>query len=394
VPAIAAIALCGLAAAGTYWYYSSGDADPQPPAVDLSRAEPEVASAVTAALASVRESPRDAERWGRLGMCLRAHDFDTDSIDAFRTAARLDPSDYRWPYLEGLTLVLYQPVPGLECFRRAAALAPSSRPEPRLKVAELLLERGEAGAEEFAAAVLETEPGNGRAHLVLARAAAARGDWPAAFERATRALADPAARRPATLLRGQAHAARGEREKAEAEFRAAAALPDVGSRVDPVVAEVERLRVGTNARVAAASQLIAEGRGRDAIAILDEAARAAPNSPEPALKLGETLILAQNPAGARRVLEAFTVRFPESVEGWFQLGVARFQTSDVAQAREAFRQAIALKPDHALAHFNLGHCHRKLGDAVAARAAFGEALRCRPDYRAAREAIAELDKSK
>ena len=88
------------------------------------------------------------------------------------------------------------------------------------------------------------------------------------------------------------------------------------------------------------------------------------------------------------------IQFPGSVEGWFNLGVTRFQTGAIGPAADAFRQAILLKPDHALAHFNLGHCHRKFNDLPAARSSFEEALRCRPDYRAARDALAELEKGK
>jgi len=387
--------MCFGAAGGTWWYYRQREPDSQPPDVDLSRADPEVARAITEAIEEVKSHPRDAARWGRLGMYLRAHDFDMESISVFRTAARLDPGDYRWPYLEGLTLVLFDPDLGLERLRKGAELAPPARSEPRLIVAERLLERGDLdGAAAFADAVLNVDPGAGRAHLILARVAAARQDWTAVLARAEAASADPGFRRPAGLLRGEAFAARGERGRADAELRMAAALPPPQERPDPLVVEVERLRVGTNARLTQASRLLEQGRGMDALALLQDVARTAPNNPRAALMLAETYLLAGDPQASRQVLEPFVGKFPESVDGWLDLGGARHQTGDTSGAVEAFRHVLKLKPDHAGAHFNLGQCHRQLGDRPAAKAAYEEALRCRPDYQGARAALMELEKGK
>ena len=391
---VLALVLAGAAGAGAWWYYRAREPVPELPAVDLSNADPEVARAINKALDDVRDKPRDAARWGRLGMTLRAHDFDAVSVQAFRSAGELDPNDYRWPYLEGLSLVLIAPDRGLERLRHAAKLAPAARPEPRLRVAELLFERGDFdAATAIAESLLQTDPGLGRAHLVLARVALAQGDRDAALRHAVRAGEDARTRRSAAMMRGEVYAARGERERADAEFRAVADLQDAPARVDPVVADVEDLRVGVAARLDEATQLVDEGRGMDAISLLEETARGAPNNPAPSLRLGELLIVAGNPRAARDVLEPYVIRFPTSVDGWFNLGVARFQTQDWAKSAEAFREVVKLKPDHALAHFNLGHCHLKLGDRSAAKAAFEEALRCRPDYQPAIDALKELAKN-
>ncbi len=383
------LAVLALAAAGggAWWYFRPGAVPPVPPAVDLSKADPEVVRVVNAALDDVRTKPRDAGAWGRLGMILRAHDFDTDSMSALATAAQLDPTDYRWPYLEGLTRVLFEPGAGLERLRKAAELAPADRPHPRLRVAEVLLERGDLdGATKLA----ESVPNNTRAALVLARVAAARGDWQAVLDRTLACANDSDARRDAALLRGQAFAARGENERSAAEFRAADELPPGRTWPDPVVREVEQLRVGTAARLARAAALLDQGNTGAAVLQLEEAVALAPNDPRAPLLLGQALIRNRNAPAARRVLEDFTTRYPDAVEGWFHLGVARFLGDDFAKAADAFRTVVKLKPDHALAHFNLGHCHRKLGDKPAAKTAFEEALRCRPDHQPARDALAEL----
>ena len=382
-----AVILAG-AGGGAWWYFRpAADSASEPPAVDLSKADPEVARVIQRATDEVRAKPRDAGAWGKLGMLLLAHDFDTESRAVFHRAAELDPADYRWPYLEGLTRVLYEPEAGLERLRRAAELAPANRPEPRLRVAELLLERGDLAG---AASLAERAPGVGRAELVLARVAAARGDWAAVLSRTDRCASDALCARESALLRGRAFAARGESERADAEFRAAAALREPPAWPDPVVADVESLRGGTAAQLAFAAELIDQGRAPEAVPVIEGVVARAPNSPEPTLLLGRALIRAGNAVAARQVLESYALRFPASVEGWFSLGVARFQTGAVPEAVEAFRQTIRLKSDHALAHFNLGLCHRKLGDKGAAKAAFEEALRCRPDHQPSRDALAEL----
>lgn len=386
--AAVALAACGGAA---WWYSRPRDPVPEPPVPDLSRAEPEVAGAVAAATSAVRATPRDAAAWGKLGMVLRAHDFDTESVAAFRTAASLNPDDYRWPYLEGLTLVLFEPGPGLERLRRSADLAPPDRPGPRLRTAEILVERGDL---DGAAALAKAVADHPRAQLVLARVAAARGDWDAVLDHASACGEWPECRRPAALLRGEALAARGDRPGADVEFRRAAGLPEPPPWPDPDVARVKALRVGTAARLADAATLLEQQRVPEALALLRETTQAAPNNPAPALFLGQTLVWAGDPRSARQVLEDFVVRFPDSVEGWFHLGVARFQTSDIRLAADAFRQVTRLKPDHAMAHFNLGHCHLRFGDRPAARAEFEEALRCRPDHHPSREALAKLDAGK
>lgn len=382
-----ALALAG-GAAWTFWPRAP---DPVPPTIDLSRADPEVTGVINTAVDDVRAKPREAAAWGKLGMLLLAHDFETDAMGVFRTAADLDPNDYRWPYLDGLVRVLFEPDRGLERLRRAAELAPPDRPDPRLKLAELLLERGDLdGAGELAAQALKGAPGTPRAELILARVAAGRGDWALVLTLTRDCANAPGARRAAALLRGEAFAARGERDLAEAEFRRADDAPEDGGWPDPVVAEVERMKVGTAARLVTADRLLEEGRPGEAVALLDDVVRRAPDDAKARLLLGQALVRAGNAPAARGVLENYVTRFPESVEGWFNLGVARFVTGDVSKAADAFRKAIELKPDHALSHFNLGHCYKKLGDKPAAKAAFEQALRCRPDHKPSREALDAL----
>lgn len=378
-----------LALAGVGAYFALRPPAPVPPPIDLARVDPEVADAVRAALSGTSARPRDAAAWGKLGMVLRAHDFDRDCLAAFRTAAELDPKDYRWPYLDGLTRVLHDPDAGLERLLRAAELAPANRPDPRLRAAEALLERGELDrAAELAEGVMKVKS-NPRATLVLGRVAAARGDWAAALARADELAPVGECARAAYLLRGEALAGRGLRAEADGAYARAAELPELGWS-DPDVDDVRALAVGSNARVDRARDLIRRGRAAEAVPLL----RGAGRSPDVTVLLAQVLLRGGQPDAARAELTALVAAHPDSVEVWFNLGLARAVLEEYAPAADAFARVTALKPDHTLGHFNLGVCKKKLGDRPGARAEFAAALTCNPGHKPSRDALAELDAGK
>ncbi len=158
---VAVIVIAGLAIGGWYIFRPAPAA---PPAIDLSHADPEVAAAIQNAIDAVQSDPRDAATWGKLGMVLRAHDFGAESVQALREAERLDPTDPRWPYLQGLTLLLARPEEGIACLKRAAERSPANRPEPRLRLAEVLLEQGRIDEAEATAKPIDAM--NSRAALL------------------------------------------------------------------------------------------------------------------------------------------------------------------------------------------------------------------------------------
>jgi tetratricopeptide (TPR) repeat protein len=374
-----------VAVAAGVWLWNR-PAVPDPPAVDVSRADPAVADAVAKATAAVKADPRSAAAWGELGMVLRANDFDTDSVRAFEVAERLDPADWRWPYLQGLTLVLFEPDRGTDCLKRAADRAPADRPEAKLRLAEVLFDAGDTDAAGRLA-----EGSNGpRAALIQSQVLARRGDWAGVVRVTEPHRSNPLCRKRMAGLRGDALQRLGDADRAAAEWGRHTEMVDDPAWPDNVVEDVLKRATGTANRVLYASGLLADGRTAKGVGELRQLIANDPNASAARLLLGRTLIQGNDPHGARGVLRELTARDPESVEGWFQYGVAAFLVGDTAAAAAAFERTAALKPDHALAHFNLGHCHKKRGDRPAARAAFEAALRCKPDHRPAVEALREL----
>jgi tetratricopeptide (TPR) repeat protein len=328
-------------------------------------------------------------------MVLRAHDFDMQSVEALRAAERFDPDDPRWPYLQGLTLVLHDPDVGLTCLERAAAKARDDRPEPRLRLAEVLLDRGRvAEAEEAVQPVAEKRAWDPRAGLVLARIAAESGDWAAVLTRTEPLRNEPAARKRATLLRADALRRLGRTAEADAEAARAGELPEDELWNDRYVKEVQDLQVGGDRDFRQGAMLLNAGQPVEAIAALQQAAAKSKNPTPARLLLARALNQARDPVAARAVATEVVRADAGSVEGWFQLGVAQFHTDDAQAAAESFERVVKLKPDHALGYFNLGHARKKLGDRPKAEAAFEAALRCRPDHEPSRQVLAELRRGK
>jgi tetratricopeptide (TPR) repeat protein len=322
-------------------------------------------------------------------MVLRAHDLGEEANLCFQEAERLDAREPRWPYLRGLTLVLTDPEEGARCLERAVERA-GGEPGPRLRLAEVLLEQGRLEeAERHLKIGLEREPGQLRARLGLARLAFAREDWRGGLAH-LKGAEGPHARKLAHTLRAEAWHRLGEAARSAAELKLAREVPDDAPWPDPFVAEVESMQVGVRAQLARADALVRQGRGDQAVALLEELVRQQPENGQAWLVLGQTLgKMKRWPPAEGALAEAVRVA-PGSVEAWFQLGVARVFQGNARGAAGAFREVVRLKPDHTLGHFNLGLCLKELGDRAGAASAFRQALRCRPDYGPARKALGAL----
>jgi tetratricopeptide (TPR) repeat protein len=387
--AAAAVAALGLGVAG--WLWTRGESA-QPPLPDLTDVDAEVADAVRAARGAVLACPRAADAWGRLGKVLRAHDFDAEANRCFEEAERLDPREPRWPYLRGLALILTDPGAGIPCLERAVQRCGDSPPAPRLRLVEALLEQDRLDeAQSHLEQAARRDPANPRARLAWGRLALLREDWRGALERLESCLNNGHSRKLALNLRAEAWGRLGERERARAEQRRAAELPDDEGWSDPFVEEVLRLQQGLRPRIAHADELLRGGQLMEALALLVETADRYPKSVEAWLLLGEAhRRLGRMDRAERAFREAVRVA-PEAAEAWFRLGCFQARLGQEREAAESFRRTIRLKPDHADAHFNLGHRLKLLGDPAGAADQFREALRCRPDYGPARDALNALE---
>ena len=70
----------------------------QPPQVDLTSAETEVATKIEKLRNEVIQNPKSSEGWGKLAMNLDVHDFKQQAIVCYQHAAAMEPQNFNWPY--------------------------------------------------------------------------------------------------------------------------------------------------------------------------------------------------------------------------------------------------------------------------------------------------------
>lgn len=364
---------------------------PELPPVDLAGIDPEIVEAVTAAQRQVLRKPRSGSAWGRLGMVLRAHDFDVPANRCLAQAERLDPEEPRWPYLQAQTLLLSDPDGGIACLERAVERCQDTPLAPRLRLAEALLDTGRLDqAELHLQQALARDPDNARTHLDLGRLAILRQDWRKALEHLTRCVADANARRFALLLRAQVYRRLGERAQADADESQAEKLPEHEAWPDQFLDEVWHLQRGLEARLVSAERLRRDGRLDQAIPILEDTAQKYPTSFLPGLRLSELWHRLGREDRAEAACRQALRADPDAAQVWFWLGCLQVLKGP-HEAADSFRRTLRLKPDHAGAHFNLACCLRQTGDLAGAAEEFRRALRCRPDLARARTALKELE---
>ena len=364
---------------------------PQPPTVDLSGAGPAVTAAIESALARVRQAPRDAEAWGFLGMVLYAHDYFVEAPECFRQAGRLDRREPRWPYYLGVVLAMADPPAALPELRRAVDLWGEGELQPRLRLADLLLAQGHVDeAEEQYQTALKQAPQDGRSHLGLARVALERNDRGTALKHLETCLSAPETARAARTLRAEIFHRQGRSQAAERERRLAGLMPEGGAASDPFLQEIEQLQVGWRGAFKQYDRLREQGRSKEALAVLQEAAREYPQVSLIWLLLGRRHLEEKAPEQAEQALRTALAKEPGSAEATFYLGVSLFAQKRTDEAAGLFRQTIERRPDSAEAHFNLGQCLKLQGKPVEAIRQLREALRFRPHFTQAHAELGEL----
>jgi tetratricopeptide (TPR) repeat protein len=361
------------------------------PDVALASAEPDVVRLVDQARGLVARDPRSAIAWGDLGAVLWAHDFGPEAEQCFRNAQRLDPSDYRWPYLLGMSRCTTDADQALLHYRRAADLAPD-RAHVQLRLAESLLAANLLDdAEPVIARALAIAPDNPRAQLAKAQMLFAQGNLEDSRTWCERSAEGAAGKRAPYLLLAQL--SRRLNDSAAA-ARAAAALDAIPDKTteweDPDVAKVLALRRDQASQLIAVDQLVAAGRVQEATDRLIDLSRTADLSGTMTEKLVGFLLKQGRPDEAEAVLREKLAQSPNHERLRFQLGVVLFGSQKYAAAAAEFERACELKPDNIEALCNLGHSLRLSGRQDDAQGAFAAAVRLSPGNAFGRTNLAEL----
>lgn len=375
----------------TRWFWLSSRV-PGPPAPDLAGAEPLVAQAARAARAAVTASPRSAAAWGHLGMVLHAHDYLSEAEVCFAQAEKLDAADPRWPYLQAL-IHFKDPLdrgPGLRCLERAVEREGDGA-VPRLRLGEALLEQGRLDdAEVHFRAILQRDPKNARALLGLGQVAHFRGDLKTSLHQLTLSAQHAPNVRATHALLVEIHHRLGDETAAESQRQQLLRAPEDPGWPDPYYEEVQRCAVGVLPEISKANRLFQQGRGSEAVKMLQETVARHPQSLLAYLALGRFCNQLGDVTAGERALREAVRRQPDAFEAHFELGLALQIQQRNDSAAECYRATLALKPDYAPAHYQLGHCLLRQGDRLGARDAFRAGVRYRPNFAACHRDLAFL----
>jgi tetratricopeptide (TPR) repeat protein len=375
-----------LVGAGYWWYRGTAS---QIPAVDTSASEPELAAAIAAAQANVRQQPRSGDAWGRLGMLLLAHTFESQADECLAQAERLSPQQPRWPYFRGVIQEQHDPEAALPLLRRAAALAGDTR-VPRLHLAELLVNQGhwDEAAGEFKQ-VLRKEPGNPRAHLGYGRLLYQQDDLEGSLKHLHQAATAVPGLRPTHALLAEIHNRRKERAEEEQELALLESSKDQ-DWPDPYMDELMGLQVGVAGKLGQASRLAQLGRTEESVQVLRAAVEAAPNSFDARLRLGRRLVQVGNPAAAEEQLRLALRLEPDSFDALAELGILLQKRGAYREAAQCYERVLGLQSSQAMAHFHLANCREKLGDRAGAIDSLRRAQHCKPNFALAHKVLGRL----
>jgi tetratricopeptide (TPR) repeat protein len=369
------------------WY----PAMPAPPHVELEGIDPAVAKAVEQARGAVQNSPHSATAWGHLGLVLAAHDFLQEAHACFIQAERLDAREARWPYHQGLWLMIADPNAAIAKFRRAAELNPTVTVVANLHLGDILLaEKREAEAEEVLSDVLHKEPANPRAQLTLGRLALRHDSLEEARRFLRPAATSPFTRKAAHALLAEIDQRLGDSVAARNEARLVNSLPADLDWPDPFVEEVVAVRVGEAARYLRAASLFQDNHIGESITVIQATLTDYPKSARSWILLARAALSQGNASGGEQAARTAVRLAPDDPEGHVYLGIALLNQGDYGGASTGCRRAAELKPDYTFAYMNLGRALKLAGDAQGAIDAFGRAIRSKPDYAPPYISLAEL----
>jgi tetratricopeptide (TPR) repeat protein len=338
---------------------------------------------------AVRQAPGSGLKWGQLGGVLKSSGFPTQAATCLAEAARLEPDNPRWPYLQA-TLQTDDSA-AIAHLQRAVQLCQNTPEYPRLLLARRLTEANqEKEARRHAEELLQARPDCLPARLLLAQLSQAKGNWTEALQLATPCLSNSHTARAAWTLVALAQGQLGDTNAAQfASFRAAGLPADV-PWPDPFEQEVLLWRNDPRSISDRAQQYLVAGRIDAAQPLIDQLFRDHPGFSESWLLLGRAQYLQKQPAAAEATLQRYLQIDPQSANGHFQLGMSRLALGNFEGAISAFQDAIRYKPNFGPAYFNLGFALTRTGRAGEAIAPFREAIRHNPEFPDAYILLADL----
>ena len=316
-------------------------------------AEPELAAYLAEQVASAQALPASAAMRGRLAMAYHANGFITAAAQTYAQAARLEPAEFRWPYLRALLLAESgDHDTALASVQRALAIDPAYVPA-WLWQGSWLLDAGSATAAS------------------------------AAYERGLRLTDDPVVKAAATVGLARVRLRAGEADAALQLLRPLTTQFD-HPYVWQLLAQAHR-RVGDEE---AARQAATRGRHPTALGWPDEHREALAEFVRGfsgRLSQAETLLNQGRPAAALAILEPLREQHGDDRVLMNNLAAAYGMSNSPDAVLAVLSQAIERQPNYYLFHYNIAATYAELDDVAKALGHLDEALRLSPGFLPAHE---------
>jgi tetratricopeptide (TPR) repeat protein len=363
------------------------------PEIETWRLEPGMPEIIAEARASVEASPFSGRAWGKLGVVLLAQDFVAEAADSLAQAEKLDPNEFRWPYLRGICLDRTDPHAATLCIRRACELR-GDLATPKVQLAEMLLGQGEL--EEAARNFRHADrlaPDDPRVLMGLGRLALLRDQLDDALRWTERAIQQDPQRKVIRMLLCQILQRRGDQKQLEEQLQILDSTSEAKLETewpDPILAEVVQYKRGTTWTLQVAQRQILSGQIDQAIARLEKAGGQTASDARISVLLGKAYLRSEQLEKAEEVLHSALQKDPNSAPANFESGNLAMTTGRWDDAARYYREAVRLQPDMAAAHYNLGLYHQHRGEPEEAIVAFELACRYMPTNFPAHREVAEV----
>lgn len=365
------------------------------PAVDVSRLEPEMIEIIELTRAKLRRSPLSGPTWGEFASVLLAQDFVSEGAVCYGLAARFDPNDVRWPYLEGLCLERVDADLAFECFRRAAEIE-TELATPKVKYAEYLLARRRVGdAEKVLRTTFSLAPNDPRVLFAMAQVAFLQNRTADALRWANQAVRYDPHRRRIHMLLSQIHQRSGDAKALEHDLIALDVIPET-DWPDGMLEPVSDYRRGMAWIVQLVQHWISAGMTERALQELNRRGGRDAKDVRIVVLTGKALMRTGQLDEAADVLKQAIARDATQAPAHFELGNLALLRERPEQAITHYRNAIRFDVQLSAAHYNLGLALRATQDRNGALRAFQDACRVSTDkqnaYREAGALLLELNR--
>ncbi len=207
--------------------------EPELPTPSLDGVPTQIADAVRASQAAVRNHVTSADAWGKLGDRYRHHDWLKEALVCYRRAASLDPSQPRWPYRLGLGLS--EPAAAARELAQAVRLQHETYAPAHERYAAKLIELGrlEDAARQFAIAS-RLDPSSSHSELGLGQLALRARRFDQARKHLETALQRDPRHGEVHVALAQVYLALGDEDLALRHSRTSTSLPKITKRNDPL----------------------------------------------------------------------------------------------------------------------------------------------------------------